>query len=143
MFNDQNSKELYERACKRLATGVSTIFRKNVTPVPLYYVRANGPYYYDVDGHERWRVPLGPFTNVYGMGASPIVEDGLVILAELAERLSDLGQWNDETLEETAKAHAQAREIGLGKDRPAAARGTDGLERVAGHIRSDAHSRPQ
>jgi outer membrane protein assembly factor BamB len=36
---------------------------------------------YDADGHERWRVPLGPFTNVYGMGASPIVEDGLVILA--------------------------------------------------------------
>jgi len=36
---------------------------------------------YDGDGAERWRVPLGPFTNVYGMGASPIVADGLVVLA--------------------------------------------------------------
>lgn len=35
---------------------------------------------YDADGVERWRVPLGPFTNVYGMGASPIVAEGLVIL---------------------------------------------------------------
>jgi outer membrane protein assembly factor BamB len=32
------------------------------------------------DGTEIWRQPLGPFTNLYGMGASPIVVDGLVIL---------------------------------------------------------------
>ena len=36
---------------------------------------------YDVDGRERWRKPLGPFNNIYGMGASPIVVDDLVILA--------------------------------------------------------------
>ena len=35
---------------------------------------------YDHSGTERWRVPLGPFTNAYGMGASPIVVDDLVIL---------------------------------------------------------------
>ena len=35
---------------------------------------------YDHDGTERWRLPLGPFTNAYGMGASPIVVDDLVIL---------------------------------------------------------------
>ena len=36
---------------------------------------------YDVDGRELWRKPLGPFNNIYGMGASPIIVDGLVILA--------------------------------------------------------------
>ncbi len=36
---------------------------------------------YDFAGKERWRVPLGPFHNVYGMGASPIVVEGKVILA--------------------------------------------------------------
>ena len=36
---------------------------------------------YDVDGRELWRRPLGPFNNIYGMGASPIVVDDLVILA--------------------------------------------------------------
>ena len=47
--------------------------------------------------------------------AKQLEGDGLVVLAELAERLSGLGQWNEESLEEAAKAHAQAREIGLGK----------------------------
>jgi outer membrane protein assembly factor BamB len=36
---------------------------------------------YDVDGRELWRKPLGPFNNIYGMGASPIVVDDLVVLA--------------------------------------------------------------
>src|SRR5579863_2145249 len=35
---------------------------------------------YGLDGNERWRTPLGPFHNVYGMGASPIVVDDKVIL---------------------------------------------------------------
>jgi len=35
---------------------------------------------YDVNGHELWRQPLGPFNNVYGMGASPIVVDDVVVL---------------------------------------------------------------
>ena len=35
---------------------------------------------YRTDGTEKWRQPLGPFSNLYGMGASPIVVDGLVVL---------------------------------------------------------------
>lgn len=35
---------------------------------------------FDHQGNERWRVALGPFTNSYGMGASPIVVDDLVVL---------------------------------------------------------------
>jgi outer membrane protein assembly factor BamB len=35
---------------------------------------------YGEDGGERWRLPLGPFTNAYGMGASPIVVGDLVVL---------------------------------------------------------------
>ncbi|MCH7826297.1 MAG: PQQ-binding-like beta-propeller repeat protein, partial [Acidobacteria bacterium] len=35
---------------------------------------------YDFDGNEAWRVPLGPFDNLYGMGASPVVFDGKVLL---------------------------------------------------------------
>ncbi|MBI5084278.1 MAG: PQQ-binding-like beta-propeller repeat protein [Acidobacteria bacterium] len=34
---------------------------------------------YGSDGQERWRVPLGPFNNPFGMGASPILVDGKVI----------------------------------------------------------------
>ena len=32
------------------------------------------------NGKERWRVPLGPFNNIYGMGASPVLVDDLVVL---------------------------------------------------------------
>ena len=35
---------------------------------------------YDLSGNELWRLPLGPFDNLYGMGASPILAEGNVIL---------------------------------------------------------------
>ena len=35
---------------------------------------------YDLNGKELWRTPLGPFNNIYGMGASPIVVDDVVVL---------------------------------------------------------------
>jgi outer membrane protein assembly factor BamB len=35
---------------------------------------------YDLDGKERWQTPLGPFDNVYGMGASPILAGELAVL---------------------------------------------------------------
>jgi outer membrane protein assembly factor BamB len=35
---------------------------------------------YDIDGKERWRVPLGPFNNLYGMGASPVLVGDVVVL---------------------------------------------------------------
>jgi len=35
---------------------------------------------YDLEGKERWRLPLGPFDNAYGMGASPIVVDDMLVL---------------------------------------------------------------
>lgn len=36
---------------------------------------------YSLDGRELWRTPLGPFDNVYGVGASPVLAEGLVALA--------------------------------------------------------------
>ena len=35
---------------------------------------------YSKDGDELWRHPLGPFDNIYGMGASPILAAGNVVL---------------------------------------------------------------
>jgi len=35
---------------------------------------------YSVAGEERWRTPMGPFTNAYGMGVSPVIAQGKVIL---------------------------------------------------------------
>ncbi|MEZ5353138.1 MAG: PQQ-binding-like beta-propeller repeat protein [Bryobacteraceae bacterium] len=35
---------------------------------------------YTTAGRELWRAPLGPFNNIYGMGASPVIAGGNVIL---------------------------------------------------------------
>ena len=35
---------------------------------------------YTFAGEERWRTPLGPFNNVYGMGASPVLAGDMVVL---------------------------------------------------------------
>ena len=34
---------------------------------------------FDLDGKERWRTPLGPFNNPFGMGASPILAEDKVL----------------------------------------------------------------
>ncbi|MDC0935297.1 aspartate aminotransferase family protein [Pirellulales bacterium] len=52
MLKTDQSASLYERACRSLATGVSTAFRRHVTAVPIYFERGDGPYLYDVDGQE-------------------------------------------------------------------------------------------
>ena len=35
---------------------------------------------YGPDGDQLWSLPLGPFTNYHGMGASPILADGKLIM---------------------------------------------------------------
>ena len=35
---------------------------------------------YTRNGKERWRLPLGPFKNVYGIGVSPVLADDVVVL---------------------------------------------------------------
>jgi glutamate-1-semialdehyde 2,1-aminomutase len=51
-FVADTSAALFERASRTLATGVSSGIRRNATPIPLYYERADGPYFFDVDGHK-------------------------------------------------------------------------------------------
>jgi outer membrane protein assembly factor BamB len=52
---------------------------------------------YDVDGQELWKQPLGPFNNVYGMGASPIVVGDKVILVCDQSTNSFIAAWNRKT----------------------------------------------
>ncbi len=35
---------------------------------------------YTADGKERWRRPMGPFTNFHGMGASPLYLEGKILM---------------------------------------------------------------
>jgi outer membrane protein assembly factor BamB len=52
---------------------------------------------YDVNGKELWKKPLGPFNNIYGMGASPIIVDDKVILACDQSTNSFIAAWDKKT----------------------------------------------
>jgi len=86
--NRTDGKILWERAAPQVQTKV--VDKRNNPASPSPAVEENGIYTffpdyglmaYDASGKERWSMPLGPFNNIYGMGASPVIVGDLVILA--------------------------------------------------------------
>ncbi len=79
---------LWERSAPEVKTRV--IDKRNNAASPSPVVEANGVYVffpdygliaYDAAGNELWNRPLGPFNNIYGMGASPVIAGNLLVLA--------------------------------------------------------------
>ena len=79
---------LWERSAPQVKTKV--VDKRNNPASPSPAVESDGVYVffpdygliaYDAAGKERWSMPLGPFNNIYGMGASPVIVGDLVILA--------------------------------------------------------------
>jgi outer membrane protein assembly factor BamB len=52
---------------------------------------------YDVNGKELWKQPLGPFNNIYGMGASPVMVGDRVILSCDQSTNSFIAAWDKKT----------------------------------------------
>lgn len=52
MSRYEKSRTLYDRACRVLAGGISSEFRRFSQPHPLFYERGDGSRIYDVDGNE-------------------------------------------------------------------------------------------
>jgi len=83
----ETGRILWRRECPRPRT--ERLFHLNTAASPTPATDGVGVYVffgdfglisYGLDGDERWHIPLGPFHNFYGMGASPIVVDDKVIL---------------------------------------------------------------
>jgi outer membrane protein assembly factor BamB len=79
---------LWEKTAPRSAT--KSVDKRNNPASPSPAAEADGVYVffpdfgliaYEPDGRERWSMPLGPFNNIYGMGASPVIVGDLVVLA--------------------------------------------------------------
>src|SRR5688572_1262796 len=79
---------LWERAAPDIRTKI--VDKRNNPASPSPAVEANGVYVffpdygliaYDAAGKELWKMPLGPFNNIYGMGASPVIVGNLLVLA--------------------------------------------------------------
>jgi hypothetical protein len=81
-------KILWEREAPRVKTNV--VDKRNNPASPSPAVEENGVYVffpdygmvaYDAAGKQLWTMPLGPFNNIYGMGASPVIVGDNVVLA--------------------------------------------------------------
>jgi outer membrane protein assembly factor BamB len=79
---------LWEREAPTVKTRI--VDKRNNPASPSPAVEANAVYVffpdygllaYDAAGKELWKLPLGPFNNIYGMGASPVIVGDLLILA--------------------------------------------------------------
>jgi glutamate-1-semialdehyde 2,1-aminomutase len=53
------SSALHQRARQSLATGVSSGMRRHISPVPLFFERGSGPYFFDADYHQLLDYTLG------------------------------------------------------------------------------------
>ncbi|MEP6782945.1 MAG: PQQ-binding-like beta-propeller repeat protein [Acidobacteriota bacterium] len=83
----KTGKQLWQHEIPRRQTGRREQVNGPASPSPVtdgsnvyFFFQDFGLISYTADGKERWRVPLGPFNMFYGFGASPILEDGIVIL---------------------------------------------------------------
>jgi outer membrane protein assembly factor BamB len=85
---DRNTgKQLWQHEIPRRQIGRREQVNGPASPSPAtdgsnvyFFFQDFGLISYTADGKERWRMPLGPFNMFYGFGASPILEDGLLIL---------------------------------------------------------------
>ena len=80
-------RELWRRQLKRART--QKVYKANdpASPTPaaddqgvVAFFPEYGLVAYTADGKDRWTMPLGPFNSFYGMSASPVLADGLVVL---------------------------------------------------------------
>ena len=79
---------LWERSAP--AEARPPVDKRNNPASPSVAVDATGVYVffpdyglvaYDTAGQDLWKLPLGPFNNIYGMGASPVIVGDFLVLA--------------------------------------------------------------
>jgi outer membrane protein assembly factor BamB len=79
---------LWEKSAPVVKTRL--VDKRNNAASPSPAVEENGVYVffpdyglvaYDAGGAQLWTMPLGPFSNIYGMGSSPIIVGDMLVLA--------------------------------------------------------------
>jgi len=86
-LNHKNGKIIWQKEAPRPRQEKIDSRNNPASPSPVtdgkqvfVFFQDYGMLTYDLKGNEQWRFPLGPFNNIYGMGASPIVADDKVVL---------------------------------------------------------------
>ena len=118
-INRSDGKILWRQQIKRARKGELHNDNNPASPSPVtdgenvyVFFQDVGLLSYDAHGNERWRIPLGPFNNPMGMGASPILADDYIIQVCDSESDSFI-----------VAADKETGKIAWHKKRPLAARG--------------------
>jgi outer membrane protein assembly factor BamB len=90
-------KQLWERQAPETKTRIVDKRNNPASPSPALeedrvyvFFPDYGLIAYDASGKELWKKPLGPFNNIYGLGASPVIYNDLLLLAVDQSRGSHL-----------------------------------------------------
>src|ERR1700712_4930170 len=67
------SKQLLSEAARQLPGGVSSNYRLGISPTPLVFERAEGPFLYDVDGNRLLDYYLGMGPMILGHSPAPVI----------------------------------------------------------------------
>ena len=89
---DQSKKRLADFA-KYLPGGVNSNFRMGISPTPLVFERAEGPYLHDVDGNRLIDYYLGMGPMILGHNPEPVLK---AVRAQLEHGILYAGQSNIE-----------------------------------------------
>jgi len=117
-FDRQTGKVLWERTEVRTPKPEGNLLNNAaaITPVTdgenvYVFFKDLGLISYDSSGKVRWRVPLGPFTNSMGLGASPILAGDSIILQvdQIAgSYIAAFDRRNGEVLWKVARAESES-----------------------------------
>ena len=90
----KNGAQLWERSIEAVRTERKSVPNDAASSTPVtdgsnaYVLFSDvGLVAYALDGGERWRVPLGPFTPPHGMSSSPILTGDVVVI--VADQIAD------------------------------------------------------
>jgi glutamate-1-semialdehyde 2,1-aminomutase len=73
MTSFNKSRQLLAEAAQHLPGGVNSNFRLGISPTPLVFERAAGPYLYDVDGNRLIDYYLGMGPMILGHSPTPVI----------------------------------------------------------------------
>ena len=86
-FDRATGREMWRRAAPTRRQEKMHRLNHEASPTPVtdgtnvyVFFAGYGLLAYGPDGDQLWALPLGPFTNYHGMGASPILADGKLIM---------------------------------------------------------------
>ena len=86
-FDRATGKRLWERSVERKYHEFANLLNHPAAISPVTdgenvysFFKDFGLVSYDASGHERWQAPIGPLVNTMGLGASPVIAGGDVVI---------------------------------------------------------------